>query len=511
MTRVVDNVIIARSEFFSHPLARLVVLESRIAKLEGRFTLERRGVPAIFVALGQNERAAPGWLFLGDMSVKLEGNALPEVSRFIEPAWPRRSRGCFGAAGGSGGVRRSKPDLSGVLKILCLATEWSSRNGGLSSVNRELCIALASVGHDVVCLVPPGTIDDGERVCASRAQVRLLEAPTTTGKDVGPLACLQRKPQLPYGFIPDVVIGHGRVTGFAAQTLVQDFFRGALHIHVIHTQPGEIEWYKARDTDGSRRVENSEIEETVLARAASLVVGVGPRLKRQADMYLHPHIERPPTFELNPGIKGADSMMHSPPDVECLFIGRAEDEHLKGLDIAAEAVRYARARGQCVRLIVRGAESGAGSDLQDRLSTRVGALNSVKVYGFNPCKDAVQASYLQASVVLMPSRTEGFGLVGLEAIGLGVPTLISDQSGLAELLTRELPEFASEVVVPIALDDQKNYQEWGSRILQVLKNRDVAFARAVELRLALSKRHTWEAGATGLVDAIRGLSCRTNG
>ncbi len=410
-------------------------------------------------------------MFLGDTPITVEGNPLPEQPRFIQPAWPRRRRTSFGVLGGSGGVRIPQPDLSGSLKILSIATEWSSSNGGLSTINRELCIALARSGHDVVCLVPAGAADYADHNRASQARVQLVEAQTTTGKYGGTPADLQRKPRLPSGFIPDVVIGHGRVTGPFAQVFVQDYFTSALLVQVVHTQPGELEWHKPRETSPSERIEKNEMEESVLAATASLVVGVGPRLRRQADMYLHPLNDKRPTFELIPGITNAAEIKGPAPEIECLFVGRAEDERPKGLDIAAAAVKYARAYGQSVRLVVRGAEPDSDSELQARLTELIGAPNSVKVYLFNPSKDVILPSYLRASVVLMPSRTEGFGLVGLEAIELGVPTLISDQSGLAELLRRDLPGLAADVVVPITHDDETNYQTWGSRLLNVLTDR----------------------------------------
>lgn len=69
----------------------------------------------------------------------------------------------------------------------------------------------------------------------------------------------------------------------------------------------------------------------------------------------------------------------------------------------------------------------------------------------------------KASVLLMPSRTEGFGLVGLEAIALGCPVLISEKSGLAELLqsTPGKDEANRLHVVPVSQDDDKNVQLYG--------------------------------------------------
>jgi glycosyltransferase involved in cell wall biosynthesis len=110
----------------------------------------------------------------------------------------------------------------------------------------------------------------------------------------------------------------------------------------------------------------------------------------------------------------------------------------------------------------------------------------------------------------MPSRSEGFGLVGLEAIGLGIPVLVSRESGLAELLLREVPEIAPDFVVPMAHDEETNYREWGVWLSSLLGDPERAIVRTAELRHALAERCTWERAAAGLIAAIRALSRSAN-
>jgi glycosyltransferase involved in cell wall biosynthesis len=498
-TRRVDNVIIARRSFFDHPLVRRVVLGMQLVERNGLFALEQREAEAIPLPVNPEERVAPGWLFLEDVR--------PDQHRFFLPAWPREPRRRIGAAGGQGGASRPDPDLSGTLRILAVATEWSSSKGGVSTINRELCMALAAIGHQVSCLVPPEAVDNDAQTDARNAGVRLVKATPTAGKGVGPYACLHRRPHVLADYSPHVVIGHGCFTGFAAQTLVQEHFHPAVLVHVIHTQPGEIEPYKDRDTDASTRAEISEKDEVILTRGASLVVGIGPRLKRQAETYLRPFAARPPIFELDPAINTTSGNPSRPsPSWDCLFLGRAEDEHLKGLDIAAEAVRRALNVAIELRLVVRGAVPGTGAGLRDQLLNRIKVINSVQVYNFSADKTDIQADFLRSTVVLMPSRSEGFGLVGLEAIGFGIPVLISEESGLAELLKRDAPEFAEAFVVPMALDDETNFREWGDRLSRVVADRKRAFERSANLRLALSQRNTWQISAKKLIDVIRNLS-----
>ena len=53
--------------------------------------------------------------------------------------------------------------------------------------------------------------------------------------------------------------------------------------------------------------------------------------------------------------------------------------------------------------------------------------------------------FRQADLVVMPSRTEGFGLAALEALSASLPVLVSGNSGLGEAL-KEIQSGSSCVV-----------------------------------------------------------------
>ena len=162
-----------------------------------------------------------------------------------------------------------------VWRILAVGTEWHSGHGGLSTFNRQLCGALAGAGVEVVCLVLDATHkDQGD---AETLGVKLVEATPTPGQPRQ--YALSRKPRLPGGFAPDVIIGHGRVTGPAARILVDDHFPEAKRLHFVHVAPDEIEWFKLdRDDDAGARAEERTQIELDLGRTADRVIAVGPRL-----------------------------------------------------------------------------------------------------------------------------------------------------------------------------------------------------------------------------------------
>jgi glycosyltransferase involved in cell wall biosynthesis len=360
---------------------------------------------------------------------------------------------------------------------LVVATEWFSRNGGLSTFNRALCADLAALGQRVLCLVPNSTHE--EELDASQHGVTLVQAPPELG--AGDEARLRRRPDL-HGEVPAVIVGHGRVTGPAARALRDEFFGDARRVHVVHTAPGQIEWFKADPTEGSRAaiLEEREKIERDLATTADVVAAVGPLLTRETAS-----LSGASVIELLPGLApGLLGEPRTPPDTfRVLLAGRAEDMTLKGLDIAAEAIGkfgvpdLSRDR---VQLIVRGAPRGEGSELRRRLGGTAGNELLVQVYEYSDDVADLRLDFERSSLVLMPSRSEGFGLVALEAIDLGVPALVSSASGLGEILV-DLGEPASGCVVAVT-GDGNDPVRWFEAMRLALHDRPAAFARALEVR-----------------------------
>ena len=52
----------------------------------------------------------------------------------------------------------------------------------------------------------------------------------------------------------------------------------------------------------------------------------------------------------------------------------------------------------------------------------------------NSERESLRRLFQEVDLVVMPSRTEGFGLSGLEALSAGLPVLVSWNSGFGEAL-----------------------------------------------------------------------------
>jgi len=379
------------------------------------------------------------------------------------------------------------------LSFLVFATEWFSRHGGLSTFNRELCTALARVGHRVVCAVPEADVVEAQNALA--AQVELISCTSTTPA-VDLNTALFRRLKLPDAFNPTVLIGHARITGPAAKAQLEDHFPNAARVHFIHVAPGEIEWFKGRD-GATERAEQREQEEIILCNSASLVVAVGPRLHRVASTFVSNLAGTPSVYRLDPGMS-AQSLNRNPipPEIECLLIGRAEEIELKGLDIAACALADSHTWSLQAQpsLIVRGVPAGKGDSLRKLLLEIAGTQQlDVRPREYSADVSKLESDLRRASVVLMPSRKEGFGLVGLEAIAAGRPVLISKQSGLGLLLTERLEEAdVANIVVEVTGDRMIDAAVWADELRRTLRDREAAFARAHRIRDLLSAPLSWD-------------------
>lgn len=392
--------------------------------------------------------------------------------------------------------------------FLAVATEWDSRHGGLSTFNRELCIALAARGHKVFCYVPTASADEIARAAEHGVSLLLPPAIPESG---GPSALLQ-KPSLPSGTKVEFIIGHDRQTGPFAKALASTHFKGCKRLHFIHTAPGEIEWYKPvpAEQTASQKMEVRQQEQIQLSAGAELVVAVGPRLHREIGQLLHTSTPTARILNFTPGIRPERRVagFRIPPAIQCLVMGRAEDAELKGLDLAARAMGLVQERHRVKpepELIVRGAPAGTADDLR-RLLLRTAQRPDLRVAAkhYASSVETLKDDLLKASLVLMPSKVEGFGLVALEAISLSVPVLVSERSGLAELLTSLCPEMSHLSVVPVTTELEADALEWSRQIEFNLLDREAAYRRAARLREILIPQLDWTAATKELVAAVDG-------
>lgn len=136
----------------------------------------------------------------------------------------------------------------------------------------------------------------------------------------------------------------------------------------------------------------------------------------------------------SPGARdGARSALGLGSEPLLLFVGRIQP--LKGVDVAVETL--AALDRDDARLLIVGGSSGLEGDHEvrkiEKLIADRGLVDRVTMIPPQP-HHVLSTYYRAADVCLVPSRSESFGLVALEAAACGTPVVASDVGGLRTLI-----------------------------------------------------------------------------
>lgn len=132
-----------------------------------------------------------------------------------------------------------------------------------------------------------------------------------------------------------------------------------------------------------------------------------------------------------------------------LFVGRIQP--LKGVDVAVRALA-ALDRADATLVVVGGAsgrDGGAEVDRVHKLAAELGVANRIRFVEPQP-HHLLSTYYRAADVCLVPSRSESFGLVALEAAACGTPVVAAAVGGLRTLVEHERTGFLVEDRDPAA-------------------------------------------------------------
>jgi len=174
-------------------------------------------------------------------------------------------------------------------------------------------------------------------------------------------------------------------------------------------------------------------------------------------------------------------------DPVLLFVGRIQP--LKGVDLAVQclaALDHPRAQ-----LVVVGGPSGADGDRElTRVHTLARDLGVADRVRFEPARahEDLACYYRAADVVLVPSRTESFGLVALEAAACGTPVVASSVGGLRAIVDHGVSGYLVEERDPYA---------YAAHVEDVLRDPE----HAAEMRVhaaARARQYTWSIAAARL-------------
>ncbi|XP_066265521.1 uncharacterized protein [Branchiostoma lanceolatum] len=409
------------------------------------------------------------------------------------------------AAGHSGITPDSIANGSGSKPaVLMISNEYGNSYEGVSTIHRQMAGFLASKGAIVYSAVLYATRADEENAAADG--VKLICPTTFKGDTRKPslnwLTCdhLSRYPNLPsnVGFI----VGHVNITSRAARQIKEQRLPDAKLVQVTHVMPEETSHYQGDEM--ATRIEeecNSILDDL---RHADVIFSIGPLMY---DYYTHQTKQQQRQHhEFLPKPSDVFSKMQvihvSTETRVVLSSGRIMgEESLKGYDIAAKAMHIVIDHLPNTKWRASGVSPEDFPKSKEIIQANV---EKGKIH-FTPLKYAtakkLSEEMQRADVVLMPSRAEPFGLVGLEAITAGVPVLVSDKSGLAWFLRSQDPEF-DRLIVEISDDVDKAAQTLAKRIISILKNGSREFQAARNLKEKLLASNYWDASHSKFLEVF---------
>ena len=201
------------------------------------------------------------------------------------------------------------------------------------------------------------------------------------------------------------------------------------------------------------------------------------------------------TYKVNGGKKSAREKLSMAQDqLILLFVGRIQPH--KGPEVliraVAEMVQHTPALRNKLRAVIMGGPSGNGSSEPERLEGLAKFLGVSDIVQFVPpvAHEELSDWYRAADLVCVPSYSESFGLVALEAQACGTPVVATAVGGLRAAVADGI----SGVLV-----DGHNPKAWSATLMRLLmepQRRLLLSMGAVEH----ASHFGWDATARGILD-----------
>ena len=302
--------------------------------------------------------------------------------------------------------------------------------GGIAAHAEGLATAMARAGHEVTVLTlhhpdaPDDAVVDGVRVVRSRVDLPWIPSDDLVAQMASANHHLVRSTARLGAWQPDVVHAHDWLVAWAGDVLAH--LHGVPLVATVHaTERGR---HGGHVPPGLPAVVNSV--EWWLTYQAREVIACSNFMMREVIT----GFELPPDkVHLVPN--GVNPDLWAPavptPARQPLVLAWGRVQYEKGFQVLASAIGRLRHRVPGIRCVI----AGRGSylpDLQVHLDVE-GVNDLVHLAGFVN-DDDLRALLHTAGCVAIPSLYEPFGIVALEAMAAGAPTVAARTGGLAEIL-----------------------------------------------------------------------------
>ena len=385
-----------------------------------------------------------------------------------------------------------------TLNVTLLGSEWFSSAGGLSALNRELAIHLSQHPKvEVSLLVPEGACKDEDKREAQSYGVAVVDAEKPPGYE-----SLDWLVVPPKDHIMDIVVAHGVKLGREVRFIKDSaHFSNCKWVQVVRTVPEDLSRNKSYSAPMSKGGKKHEFE-VDLCKMADLVVPVGPRLEKFYSSHLRRCKENQNIFTVTPGLFEREfgdlkQVPNESGEFKVLLCGCGYDEdfQLREYNIAVEAFSDPRLKRKPYRLIFVGASEGKQEEVREKFLQCGIADEQLTVRKFVQNREKMKGLLNEVDLAIMPSRSERFGLVALEAMSAGLPILVGKKSGFARAL-KYIPYGKSWIV------NSDDPTKWAEAIEGVRASHAVRLEEIKLLRASYDNKYSWKEQCEALVEVM---------
>jgi D-inositol-3-phosphate glycosyltransferase len=275
-------------------------------------------------------------------------------------------------------------------------------------------------------------------------------------------------------------------------------------VHTAHTL-AKVKNAWLADGDRPEPTGRAVGEAQVVATADQLIASTNDEAMQLVDLYdanpAHVSVVAPgvdlDVFRPGDVVAARARLAVDPGATVLLFVGRIQP--LKGPDVVLRAAAMMVDRDPALRqrllVAIVGGPSGSGLDHPEHLATLASELGIAELVRFEPAvpQDRLADWYRAATVTLVPSYTESFGLVALESQACATPVIAACVGGLRTAVD----DGTSGLLV-----DNHDPAAW-ARLIDQLRNDPQARKRLANGAVAQAARFSWDSTADGVLQVYR--------
>ncbi|XP_066294528.1 uncharacterized protein [Branchiostoma lanceolatum] len=374
--------------------------------------------------------------------------------------------------------------------------------GGNFTMNRRVAQLLLKHRAKVYSTALKETEEDQK--CAANDGVTLL-LPECESDQTPSLDWLTYYNRVHYPNIPrnlQYVVGYADVTSKAAKNIKEERCQEAKLVLFNHEMPDDNTTKKAADKV-TRIIKDAKSAYAVFSVGNRIYTHFEAKYRSLEDIAPRHHYlflpRAPPVFEATDAQPGGGGER-----VVLTFARMSEVMTQRGLDLAARAMGYAAEKTDNMSWVVRWIHEDE-DDWEKSRKTLEKKMQSPRIkptirpYG---TQEDIARDIQRAHLVMVTSRSEPFGLVGLEAIAAGIPVLIPDQSGLADMIKVLIKDnkchadlrhrILATSAGPKASDMDATARRWADKISDSFEFSTQVFEKAAEFKKNLLESKYWE-------------------